>query len=61
MKKLIAGITLALSLGSFAFAQEPAKAPAAPGAPAAATAPAATAPAPAATASRVSKTLPALV
>jgi len=50
MKKLIAGITLALSLGSFAFAEEPAKAPAAPGAPAAATAPAATTPAPAATA-----------
>ncbi|KIE42868.1 MULTISPECIES: cation acetate symporter [Geobacter] len=49
MKKLIAGITLALSLGSFAFAEEPAKAPAAPGAPAAATAPAATTPAPAAT------------
>ncbi|WP_306532949.1 cation acetate symporter [Geobacter sp.] len=50
MKKLIAGITLALSLGSFAFAEEPAKAPAAPGTPAAATAPATTTPAPAATA-----------
>uniref|UniRef100_A0A831XD00 Cation acetate symporter n=1 Tax=Geobacter metallireducens TaxID=28232 RepID=A0A831XD00_GEOME len=50
MKKLIAGITLALSLGSFAFAEEPAKAPAAPGAPAAAAAPAAATPAPAATA-----------
>ncbi|MBT1076197.1 solute symporter family protein [Geobacter grbiciae] len=51
MKKLLAGITLALSLGSFAaFAEEPAKAPAAPGAPAAVTAPAATTPAPAATA-----------
>ncbi len=32
MKKLLAGITLALSLGSFAFAEEPAKAPVAPGA-----------------------------
>ncbi|GLI38774.1 cation acetate symporter [Geobacter hydrogenophilus] len=51
MKKLLAGITLALSLGSFAaFAEEPAKAPATPGAPAAVTAPAATTPAPAATA-----------
>jgi len=50
MKKLIAGITLALSLGSFAFAEEPAKAPTAPGTPAAVTAPAATTPAPAATA-----------
>ncbi|AJE02825.1 solute symporter family protein [Geobacter pickeringii] len=30
MKKLLAGLTLALSLGSFAFAAEPAKAPAAP-------------------------------
>ncbi|HML78798.1 solute symporter family protein [Geobacter sulfurreducens] len=50
MRKWIAGITLALSLGSFAFAEEPAKAPAAPGAPMAATAPAATTPAPAATA-----------
>ncbi len=47
MKKLFAALTLALSLGSFAYAAEPAKAPAAPGAPAAATAPAA-APAPAA-------------
>jgi len=43
MKKLFAGIALALSLGSIAFA-EPQKAPAAPAAPAAA-APAATAPA----------------
>ncbi|ABB30981.2 SSS sodium solute transporter superfamily [Geobacter metallireducens RCH3] len=51
MKKLLAGITLALSLGSFAaFAEEPAKAPASPGAPTAVTAPAATTPAPAATA-----------
>ncbi|MBT1073997.1 solute symporter family protein [Geobacter grbiciae] len=49
MRKWIAGITLALSLGSFAFAEEPAKAPAAPGAPAAVTVPAAV-PAPTASA-----------
>ncbi|RNC73174.1 MAG: cation acetate symporter [Desulfuromonadales bacterium] len=66
MKKLIAGITLALSLGSFAFAQEPAKAPAAPGqapavaAPAAApAAPAATAPAPGAEAQKAATPAPA--
>jgi cation/acetate symporter len=41
MRKLFAALTLALTLGSFAYAAEPAKAPAAPGAPAAATAPAA--------------------
>ena len=41
MKKLLAAVTLALSLGTLAYAAEPAKAPAAPGAPAAATAPAA--------------------
>ena len=33
MKKLFAALTLALALGSFAYAAEPAKAPAAPGAP----------------------------
>ncbi|GLI38777.1 cation acetate symporter [Geobacter hydrogenophilus] len=49
MRKWIAGITLALSLGSFAFAEEPAKTTAAPGAPVAVSAPAA-ASAPAATA-----------
>src|SRR5512144_1506530 len=41
MKKFIAAATLALSLGTLAYAAEPAKAPAAPGAPAAVTAPAA--------------------
>jgi cation/acetate symporter len=41
MKKILAAVTLALSLATFAYAAEPAKAPAAPGAPAAATAPAA--------------------
>ena len=51
MKKLIAAVTLALSLGSFAFAEEPAKAPTgAQGAPAVA-APATTPVAPAVTAS----------
>ena len=38
MNKLFAAVLLALSLGAFAYAAEPAKAPAAPGAPAAATA-----------------------
>ena len=41
MKKLCAAVLLALSLGTLAYAAEPAKAPAAPGAPAAVTAPAA--------------------
>ena len=43
MKKLCAAVLLALSLGTLAYAAEPAKAPAAPGAPAAVTAPAAAA------------------
>jgi cation/acetate symporter len=47
MKKLFVALTLALSLGSLAYAADPAKAPAAPGDPAA-TAPAATPGAPAA-------------
>ncbi|HEY5973247.1 MAG TPA: cation acetate symporter, partial [Geobacteraceae bacterium] len=41
MKKLFTGLVLALSLGSLAFAEEPKKDAAAPGAPPAATAPAA--------------------
>ena len=41
MKKILAAVTLAVSLATFAYAAEPAKAPAEPGAPAAATAPAA--------------------
>ena len=41
MKKILAAVTLAVSLATFAYAAEPAKTPAAPGAPAAATAPAA--------------------
>ena len=41
MKKIIAAITLALSLGTLAYAAEPAKAPAAPGTSAAVTSPAA--------------------
>ncbi len=41
MNKLFAAVTMALFLGTFAYAAEPAKAPAAPGAPAAVTAPAA--------------------
>jgi cation/acetate symporter len=48
MKKFIAASILALSLGTLAYAAEPAKAPAAPGAPAAATAPAGAPAAPAA-------------
>ena len=41
MKKIIAAVTLALSLGTLAYAAEPAKAPAAPGTSAAVTSPAA--------------------
>ena len=35
MKKILAAVTLAVSLATFAYAAEPAKAPAAPGSPAA--------------------------
>ncbi len=48
MKKLFVALTLALSLGSLAYAADPAKAPAAPGEPVAVTTPAASPSAPAA-------------
>ena len=47
MKNIVIAATLALSVAAAAFAEEPNKAPAAPGAPAAATAPAAAGGAPA--------------
>jgi len=60
MKKILAAVTLALSLGAFAYAAEPEKAPAgAPGAPAAATAPAAAPAAPGAPAAAVAPGAPA--
>ncbi len=59
MKKLIAAFTLALSLGTLAYAAEPAKAPAGPGASSAVTAPAASPTAPAVAAPSATPAAPA--